>query len=175
MAGPASAPLLRGELVMANLKAAGSDRFVQLVLGLISNERVKFALSDLIEKRAHLGLITCSLKFYATVRQVPHPTGHVKAFGDVAHSKTESNALDATFIKHLKRGHHLLQVEPGHRLFIRIDETETTFLVLDRIDRYKVLAAVLRREAGRRFVSVAEILRGHLLSGFIIKADGNFF
>jgi hypothetical protein len=37
---------------MANFKAAGSDRFVQLVLGLFANERVKFALSDLIEKGA---------------------------------------------------------------------------------------------------------------------------
>src|ERR687891_1760897 len=162
-------------LVMANLKAASGDRFVQLVLGLFSNERVKFAFSDLIEKRAYLLLITRNLKFYATVRQVAHPTGQVKAFGDVAYGETESNALDVTFIKHLKRDHRLLQERTGHRLFIRIDETETTFLVLGRIDRYEVLAAVLRREAGRRFVSVAEILRGHLLSGFIIKADGNFF
>ena len=160
---------------MANLKAASSDRFVQLVLGLVTNKRVKFALSDLIEKRAYLNPITCNLKFYATVRQVAHPTGHVKAFGDVAHSETEPNALDVTFIKHLKRDHHLLQVEPGHRLFIRIDETETTFLVLDRIDGYKVLAAVLRREAGRRFVPVAEIFRSHLVSGFVINADGSFF
>src|SRR5438876_4537258 len=96
-------------LVMANLKAAGSDRFVQLVLGLFANERVKFALSELIEKGAYLLLIACSLKFYASVRQVAHPTGHVKAFGDVAHSETESDALDVTFIKHLKRDHHRLQ------------------------------------------------------------------
>src|SRR6266536_46930 len=86
-----------------------SDRFVQLVLGLFANERMKFALSDAIEKGAYLLLITCSLKFYATVRQVAHPTGHVKAFGDVAHSETKSDALDVTFIKHLKRDHHRLQ------------------------------------------------------------------
>src|SRR4029077_14787315 len=54
-------------LVMANLKPAGSDRFVQLVLGLFANERVKLALSDLIEKGAYLLLITGSLKFYAPV------------------------------------------------------------------------------------------------------------
>src|SRR5262249_17255692 len=72
-------------------------------------ERVKFALSDLIEKPAYLDLVTCNLKFYPTVRQVAHPTGHVKAFGDMAHSETESDALDVTFIKHLKRDHHLLQ------------------------------------------------------------------
>src|SRR4029453_9851919 len=95
---------------MANLKAAGGNRFVQLVLGLFANERVKFALSDLIEKRAYLVLITCNLKFHATVRQVAHPTDQVKALGNVAHSETESNALDVTFIKHLKRDHHLLQV-----------------------------------------------------------------
>src|SRR5918996_2556546 len=141
MAGPASAPLPRGELVMANLKAAGSDRFVQLVLGLISNERVKFALSDLIEKRAYLLLITCNLKFYATIRQVAYPTGQVKALGDMAYGETEPNALDVSFIKHLKRDHHLLQERTRHRLFIRIDETETTFLVLDRINGHKVLAA----------------------------------
>ena len=69
----------------------------------------------------------------------------------------------------------ILYPEPERGLLIRIDQTETTFLVLDRIDGYKVLAAVLRREAGRRFVPVAEILRGHLVSGFVIKADGNFF
>src|SRR5262245_26275357 len=94
---------------MANLKAAGSDWFVQLVLGFLANERVKFALSDLIEKRAYLAFVTCYLKFYPTVPQIAHPTDHVKAFGDMAHSETEPNALDVTFIKHLKRDHHLLQ------------------------------------------------------------------
>jgi hypothetical protein len=98
---------------MANLKAAGSDWFVQLVLGLLANERVKFALSDLIDKRAYLRLITRNLKFYATVRQVAHPTGHIKAFGDVAHTETEPDTLNVTFIKHLKRDHHLLQEIPG--------------------------------------------------------------
>src|SRR5438094_10641581 len=96
-------------LVMANLKAAGSDRFVQLVLGLFANERVKFALSDAVEKGAYLLLITCNLKFYATVRQVAHPTGHVRTFGDVAHGETESDPLDVTVIKHLKRDHPRLQ------------------------------------------------------------------
>src|SRR5213592_4535220 len=105
-AGRASAQLPCGELVMANLKAAGRDRFVQLILGLFANERVKFALSDAIEKGAYLLLITCNPKFYATVRQVAHPTGHVKAFGDVAHGETEPDALNVTFIKDLKRDHH---------------------------------------------------------------------
>src|SRR5512132_40779 len=109
---------------MANLKAAGSERFVQLGLGLFANERVKFALSDLIEKRAYLCLITCDLKFYATVRQVAHPTGQVKAFGDVAHSETEPDPLDATFIKHLKRHHHLLQ-----------DRTQASSIYTNRRDR----------------------------------------
>src|SRR5215831_18909367 len=94
---------------MANLKAAGSDWLVQLVLGLLANERVKFALSDLIEKPAYLDFVTCNLKFYPAVRQVAHPTGHVKAFGDVAHSETEPDALDTSFIKHLTRDHHLLR------------------------------------------------------------------
>ena len=109
MAGVASVPLGRDELVMANFKPAGSDRFVQLVLGLFANQRVKFALSDLFQKRAYLLLITCNLKFYATVRQVAHPTRDVETFGDVAHSETEPDALDVTLIKHLKRDHHLLQ------------------------------------------------------------------
>ena len=65
--------------------------------------------------------------------------------------------------------------EAERRLLIRIDETETTFRVLDPIDGYKVLAAVLRREAGRRFVPVAKIFRSHLASGFVINADGSFF
>src|SRR5262245_61901415 len=94
---------------MANLKAPGSDWFVQLVLGLLANKRVKFALSDLIEKRAYFVLITRNLKFYPAVWQVAHPTGHIKAFGDVAHSETEPDALAVTFGKHLKREHHLLQ------------------------------------------------------------------
>src|SRR5437016_10371238 len=93
-------------LVMANLKAAGSDRFVQRVLGLFANERVKFALSDAIEKGAYLLLITCNLKFYATARQVAHPTAHVKTFGDAAHRETESDAHNETIIKHLKPDHH---------------------------------------------------------------------
>src|SRR6516225_1618223 len=110
MAGSVWALVRRGGSVMANLKPAGSDRFVQLVLGLLANERMKFALSDLIEKRVYLLLITCNLKFYATIHQVAHPAGHIKAFGDVAHGETEPNALDVTLIKHLKRDHHLLQV-----------------------------------------------------------------
>src|SRR5262249_50451901 len=95
---------------MTNVKPAGSDRFVQFVLGLFANERMKFALSDLIEKRAYLLLIALNPKFYATVRQVAHPTSYVKAFGGVTHTETEPNALDVTFIKHLKRDHDLLQV-----------------------------------------------------------------
>src|SRR6516162_11564915 len=94
---------------MANLKPAGSDCFVQLVLSLLANERVKFALSDLIEERMYFLVVPCNLKFHPTVRQVTHPPGHVKAFGDVAHTETESDSLDVTFIKHLKRDHHLLQ------------------------------------------------------------------
>src|SRR6266480_676252 len=92
---------------MANLKPTGSHRFVQLVLSLFANEGVKFALRDLIEKSAYFVLITCNLKFYATVRQIAHPTCHVKACSDVAHSETEPDPLDAAFIKHLKRDHHL--------------------------------------------------------------------
>src|SRR5262245_724229 len=111
MAASVWPPSRRGDLVMANLKAARRDLSVQLVLGLLANQRVKFALSDLVKKRAYLAFITCNLKFYATIRQVAHPTGHVEAFGDVAHSETEANALDVTFIKHLKRDHHLLQVK----------------------------------------------------------------
>jgi hypothetical protein len=42
---------------MPNLKTAGSQRFVQLVLGLFANERMKFALGDLIKKRAYLLVI----------------------------------------------------------------------------------------------------------------------
>src|SRR4030095_737632 len=101
--------LRRAESVMTNLKTARSDRFVQLVLGLFANEGVKFALSDLIEKGAYLVLIPCNLKFYATVRQVAQPTSHDQGVGDVANSETETNPLDAAFIEHLKRDHHLLQ------------------------------------------------------------------
>src|SRR5262245_11086992 len=136
---------------------------------------MKFALSDLIEKRAHLALITCNLKFHAAVRQIAHPTSHVKAFGDVAHSETEANTLDVTFIEHLERDHHLLQVRTRHRLFVRIADTETAFLILGRINRYNILAAVLRREACGRLVPFAEILRAHLLAAFVIHADSNFF
>src|SRR5215211_1347570 len=175
MAGSVWAPLRSDELVMANLKTAGGDRFVQLILGLFANERVEFALSNLIEKGAHLAFITGNLEFYATVRQVAYPTSHIKAFGDLAHSKAESNALNVTFIKYLKRDHACSKLTTEHRLFVRIDETETTFLTLDRIDRYKVLAAVLWSEAGSRFIAFAEILRGYFLSSFVIKADGNFF
>ena len=159
---------------MANLKAARCDWFVQLVLDLFANERVKFALSDLFQKRAYLLLITCNLKFYATVRKVAHPTRHVETFGDVPHSETEADALDVTFVKQLKRDHRLLQDTTGHRLFIRVDETEAAFLVL-RIDGYKVLPAILRREASGRFVPFAQIFRGHVISGFVVEADRNFF
>src|SRR4051794_38950636 len=121
---------------MANLKAARTDWFIQLILGLFANERVKFALSELIEKSAYLLLLADNLKFYATIRQVAHPTRHVEAFCDVAHSETESDALHVTFVEHLKRDHDLLQDRTGHRLFIRVDQTETAFLVPNRIDRY---------------------------------------
>src|SRR5438045_8835353 len=96
-------------LVMANLKAARTDWFVHLILRLFANERVKFALSKLIEKSAYLLLIAGNLKFYATIGQVAHPTGHVEAFCDVAHSETKSDSLDVTFVEHLKRDHDLLQ------------------------------------------------------------------
>src|SRR5262245_24224895 len=125
MAGSVWALVLRAHSVMANLKPAVGDRFVQLVLGLFANERMEFALSDLLEKRADFGLVSRNLKFYSTIRQVADPTGHVKTFGDVAYSETEPNALDVTFIEHLKRDQHLLQVKTRHRLFVRIDETET--------------------------------------------------
>src|ERR1041384_2822442 len=71
---------------------------------------MKFAFSDLVEKCAYLFLIACNVKFYVTVRQVAHPAGHFKAFGYLAHAETEPDALNATFIEHLKRDHDLLQV-----------------------------------------------------------------
>src|SRR5438552_7374394 len=97
------------ELVIANFKAPGSDRFVQLILGFFSDQRVEFALHDLIKKCPHLVSFTCNLNFHSAVRQVAHPTGHVEALGDMAYSETKPNALDATFVKYLKRDHHLLQ------------------------------------------------------------------
>src|SRR5204863_8998301 len=64
---------------------------------------------DAINERAHLVFFTCGLKFYPAVGQVAHPAGDVESFGDVAHRETEAYALDATFVKYLKRDHHLLQ------------------------------------------------------------------
>src|SRR4030095_14948847 len=70
-AGPASARLpppsvsgatrRRGESVMANFKAAGCNRFLQFVLRLLVNQRVKLSACDAIEKRAHLILFSSNL------------------------------------------------------------------------------------------------------------------
>jgi len=65
--------------------------------------------------------------------------------------------------------------EPERRLLIRIDETETTFWSSTESTDTKYCPLFFRREAGRRFVPVAEIFRGHLVSGFVINADGNSF
>jgi hypothetical protein len=107
---------------MANLKPADSDRFGQLVLGLFPNQGVKLAVCDAINEGAHLVFFTCGLKFYPAVWQIAHPSGDVESFGDVAHRETEADALDVTFVKYLKRDHHLLQkggyLGAGYCLFV---------------------------------------------------------
>src|SRR5215467_1361795 len=102
---------------MANLKPAGSDRFGQLILGLFPNQRVKLAVCDAINERVHLVFFTRDLKFYPAVWQVAHPAGDVESFGDLTHGEPEAHALDVTFVKHLKRDHHLLQ----NRAYLRFD------------------------------------------------------
>jgi hypothetical protein len=72
---------------------------------------VKFAFSYIIDKRAHFVFFAGNLNFHASVWQVPDPPDYVEASGDVAHGETEPDALDATFIKHLKGSHPTS--EPG--------------------------------------------------------------
>src|SRR5438552_18277032 len=159
---------------MANLKAASSDRFVQLVFGLPVNQRVEFALRHAIEESAHFVFLSRNLKFAAAIQQVTDPPGHVESFGGVAHRPAKSDALNVSFVENLERNHGDPHDSTGVSL-VRIDETETASLAFDQIDRNKVLAAVRRREPGRRFFLVIVAFRRHLFSGLIIDADGNFF
>src|SRR5439155_14085965 len=64
-------------LVIANLKAAGSDRFLQSILGLFVNQPVKLALRDAIEECSHFIFFSYNLKFHATIRQVADPASYV--------------------------------------------------------------------------------------------------
>ena len=154
---------------MANLKAASSDRFVQLVFGLPVNQRVEFALRDAIEESAHFGFLSRNLEFHAAIRQVMDPPVYVEAFGHVAYRPAKSNPLNVALVKYLKGSHDLPQNTENtgylildarwqgprtrksyptsriaHRLFVRIDETETASIAFNQIDRNKVLAAVRR-------------------------------
>src|SRR5438034_7803664 len=104
-AGPASARLRRGELVMANLKAARTDRFVQLLFGLLVNQGVQFPLDDAIEECMHLFFFPRNVKFHSAIRQVTHPPSHVETLGGMAHRPPEPDALDISLVEDLKRNH----------------------------------------------------------------------
>src|SRR5436305_1231956 len=88
----ACAPLRRGELVMANLKAARTDRFVQLLFGLLVNQGVQFPSDDAIEECTNLFFFSRNVKFDAAIRQVTHPPSHVETLGGVAHRPAEADA-----------------------------------------------------------------------------------
>src|SRR5882762_5198906 len=90
---------------MANFKAAGCNRFLQFILRLLVNQRVKFALCDAIEKAAHLTLSSSNLKFHTPIWQIADPAGYIKAFGGVTHGPAKSDALNISLIENLERNH----------------------------------------------------------------------
>src|SRR6185312_1811161 len=90
---------------MANFKAAGCNRFLQFVLRLLVNQRVKLPLCDVIEKRAHLILFSSNLKFHPPIRQIANPACEIKACGGVAHGPAKPDALNISLIENLERSH----------------------------------------------------------------------
>jgi len=90
---------------MANVKTAGSDRFVQLIFGLLVNQGMQFALPDAIEECAHFIVVTCNVKFDAAIRQVAHPAGYIKSFSYIAYRPAEADALHMSLVENLERNH----------------------------------------------------------------------
>src|SRR4029077_11988620 len=90
---------------MANFKAAGCNRFLQFVLRLLVNQRVKFPLFDAIEKRARLIFFSINLKFYTPIRQIADPARYIKACGGVTHGPAKPDALNIPLIENLERSH----------------------------------------------------------------------
>src|SRR6266536_47448 len=94
---------------MANLKAARTERFVQLLFGLLVNQGVQFPLDDAIEECTHLFFLSRNVKFDAAIRQIAHPPSHVETLGGVTHRPPEPDALDISLVEDFKRNHHLIR------------------------------------------------------------------
>ena len=90
---------------MANVKAARSDGFLQFMFDSLVNERMEFALRDVIEERAHFVFLASNLKFDAVIRQVADPSSYIEARGDVAHRPAKPDALHISLVKNLERNH----------------------------------------------------------------------
>src|SRR5262249_20336681 len=157
------------------------------------DQRVQFAFGDAIEKRAYLVFLAINLEFHATIRHVADPASDIEAFGHVTHGPAKPNTLHISFVENLERNHDLppdtgysmrdarwqsrcTQIHyPAsiieHRLFVRIDQTETASIAFNQIDRHKVLSTVHRRKPGGRFFSVIIAFGRHLFSALIIDAD----
>src|SRR5262249_6746559 len=90
---------------MANVKAAGGHRYLQLIFGLPVNQGMQFALRDANEECTHFIVLTCNLKFNATIRQVAHPATYIKSFGYIAHRPAEPDALHVSLVENLERNH----------------------------------------------------------------------
>jgi len=106
-----------GESVMANFKAAGCNRFLQFVVRLLANQRVKLPLCDAIEKRAHLIFFSINLKFYAPIRQIADPACYIKTCGGVTHGPAKPDALNVSLIENLERSHDQPVMSGGVEIF----------------------------------------------------------
>jgi len=67
--------------------------------------RLHFALADCFHKKLQFIGFSASLKLYAPVWKVAHPTGDVKAAGQLADTVTEADPLHAALIKNLNTSH----------------------------------------------------------------------
>lgn len=69
--------------------------------------RFQFALQNRLQKTLQFRRLPARLHFDPAVGQIPHPTRHFEAAGQLPHAVPETHSLHPSFIKHLDPSHSL--------------------------------------------------------------------
>jgi len=72
--------------------------------------RGELASLDRIQKRQNFRVFTGYLKFYSAVRKISHPAGDIIPGSNVTNRPSETDALNATLVKDLKRNHAVTKI-----------------------------------------------------------------
>jgi hypothetical protein len=87
---------------MADFETVCAHRLFQFCFSLFANMRAQLALHNGLEKSRYFALLAIDPEFDPAIREIADPPGNVEAFGNVPDGPSETDPLNAPFMKYLK-------------------------------------------------------------------------